>query len=167
MLPALPRCRRALRRRLTPLLAAAARTPGADRYRKHFPAYAHLWLLLLHGRSNSPSLRQTYALLRTTPGLFARLGVTQGLSFSQLARSSTSRPSAGLESLLAALVADAQRTVIPDRSWRLLRKVQAIASTFSGSAPTSAPGAGMAASRRVCACRPPSTSAATSPPTSG
>lgn len=79
--------------------------------------------------SSSPSLRQTYALLAAA-GLFARLGLVNGLSFSQLARSSTSRPSACVEALLAGLVAQAQRAVIPDRSWRLLRKVQAVDSTF-------------------------------------
>lgn len=130
MIPAVPTCSRRLRRTLGPAIAEAAQTPGADRYRKHFPAIAHLWILLLHGLSHSPSLRQTYALLVTTTGLFARLGLVDGLSFSQLARSSTSRPSACVEALLATLVAQAQRTVTPDRSWRLLRKVQAIDSTF-------------------------------------
>ncbi|MBA2469636.1 MAG: IS4 family transposase [Chloroflexia bacterium] len=130
MIPALPDCSRALRRLLTPRIAAAARTSGADRYRKHFPATAHLWLLLLHGLLGSPSLRHTHALLGGLPGAFARLGLTQGLSLSQLARSSTSRPSACVEALLADLTAQARRTVIADASWRLLRKVQIIDSTF-------------------------------------
>ncbi len=130
MIPAVPACSRRLRRILVPAIRHAARTPGADRYRKHFPAVAHLWLLIIHGVSGAPSLRQTYALLATTTGLFARLGLGDGLSFSQLARSSTSRPSACVEALLATLVVQARRTVVPDRSWRLLRKVQAVDSTF-------------------------------------
>lgn len=121
---------RQLRRILTPLIARAAQTPGADRYRKHFPAAAHLWLLLLHGLSCAPSLRQSYALLTATPGLFRRLGLPEGISFSQVARSSTSRPSACFETLLADLSAQARRTVVPDAAFRLLRKVQIIDSTF-------------------------------------
>jgi hypothetical protein len=130
MIPALPGCSRALRRLLTPRIAAAARTPGADRYRKHFPTTAHLWLLLLHGLLGSPSLRHTHAVLGGLPGAFAQLGLTQGLSLSQLARSSTSRPSACVETLRAELTAHARRTIVPDASWRLLRKVQIIDSTF-------------------------------------
>lgn len=121
---------RRLRRLLTPLIGRAAQTPGADRYRKHFPAAAHLWLLLLHGLSCAPSLRQSYALLTATPGLFRRLGLPRGISFSQVARSSTSRPSACVEALLADLCAQARRTVVPDASFRLLRKIQLIDSTF-------------------------------------
>jgi hypothetical protein len=130
MIPALPGCARAARRLLRPRIRRAARTPGADRYRKHFPAAAHLWLLVLHGLLGSPSLRQTHALLAGLPGALARVGVGDGLSFSQLARSSTSRPSACFEALAAGLVAHAQRTVVPDTTWRLLRKVQIVDSTF-------------------------------------
>lgn len=100
---------------LTPRIRTAAQVPAADRYRKHFPASAHLWLLLLHGLSGSPSLRQTYAVGQAVPRLFARLGLTHGLSFSQLARSSTSRPAACVEAVLADLVAEAHRTVVPDQ----------------------------------------------------
>lgn len=133
MIPAsgpFPACSRRLRRLLTPAIARAAQTPGVDRYRKHFPVTAHLWLLLLHGLGASPSLRQSFALLGAVPGLFGRLGLRRGLSFSQLARSSTSRPSAGFEVLLAELVRQAQRTVVPDASWRALRRVQILDSTF-------------------------------------
>ncbi len=130
MIPATLGCSRHLRRLLTPAIRRAARTPGADRYRKHFPASAHLWLLVLHGLGVSPSLRQTYALLVTVPGLLGRLGLAQGLSFSQLARSSTSRPAACVETLLAELVGLARRHVAPDPAGRLLRKVQALDSTF-------------------------------------
>lgn len=129
MIPAALECSRQARRRLAPSSRRAARTPGADRYRKHFPATAHLWILLLHGLSASPSLRQTHATLHARPGLFGRIGLGQGLSYSQLARSATSRPSACVETLLAALVAEAHRSVLPDRSWRILRRVQIIDST--------------------------------------
>ncbi len=128
--PDLPSCSRRLRRTLAPVIVRAAQTPGADRYRKHFPAAAHLWLLLLHGLSCSPSLRQSYALVSAVPGLFGRLGLTHGLSFSQLARSTTSRPAGCFEALLAEVVAQAHRTVVPDASWRALRKLQLIDSTF-------------------------------------
>lgn len=121
---------RQLRRTIAPAIVRAARTPGADRYRKHFPAAAHLWLLVLHGLSSSPSLRQSYAVFRAVPGLFARLGLSDGLSFSQLARSSTSRPPDCFEQLLADLIRQAQRTVVPDAAWRILRKVLVIDSTF-------------------------------------
>lgn len=127
---AIPSCSRRVRRLLAPAILRAARTPDVDRYRKHFPAAAHLWLLLLHGLRGSPSLRQSYALLLAIPGLFRHLGLAQGLSFSQLARSTTSRPSACFEALLADLCAQAQRTVVPDASWRALRKVQILDSTF-------------------------------------
>lgn len=130
MIRATRTCGRRLRRVLAPSIRRAARTPGADRYRKHFPAAAHLWILLLHGLSATPSLRQTYAMLAAEPGRFSRLGLGQGIRFSQLARSSTSRPSACVEALLADLVAQAQRAVVPDRAWRILRRVQLIDSTF-------------------------------------
>ena len=130
MIAALPGASRPLRRLLGPCVSAAARTPGADRYRKHFPAAAHLWLLVVHGLLGVSSLRQTYAVLSGLPGVLARLGLAQGLSFSQLARSSTSRPSACAEALRAALVTRARRTVVPDSHWRLLRKVQLVDSTF-------------------------------------
>lgn len=130
MIPALPGSSRQVRRLLARSIRRAAQTPGADRYRKHFPATAHLWLLVLHGLSASPNLRQTYAMLVASPGLFARLGLLQGLSFSQLARSSTRRPSGCIEAVLADLVLQAQRVVVPDRSWRILRRVQLIDSTF-------------------------------------
>ena len=129
MIPA-PSAGRHLRRRLAPAVRRAATTPGADRYRKHFPATAHLWLLVLHGLLGFPSLRQAHAALAIVPGLFARLGLTQGLSLSQLARSSTSRPAACFERLATSLIAQARHTVSPDPSWRLLRKVQIVDSTF-------------------------------------
>ncbi|MBA2468687.1 MAG: IS4 family transposase [Chloroflexia bacterium] len=130
MIPVLPACSRTLRRLLTPRIRAAAKTPGVARYRKHFPVTAHCWILVLHVLLASPSLRQTHALLANLPGAFARLGLDRGISLSQLARSSTSRPSAYFEIVLADLIAQAKRTVIADASWRLLRRVQIVDSTF-------------------------------------
>jgi putative transposase len=125
-----PAAGRRLRRRLTPLVRAAAATPGADHYRKHFPAWAHLWILLWHGLSGSPSLRRTYDLLVRDGRHDAWLGLEQGLSYSQLARSSTSRPLACLEALLVAAVQHVRRTAPPDPLWQLLHKVQALDSSF-------------------------------------
>ena len=127
---ALPSGSRRLRRLVAPAIARAGATPGADRYRKHFPASAHLWLLVLHGLGAAPSLRQGFAVLSAVPDLFARLGLRQGLSFSQLARSTSSRPGACFEALLADLVAQARRTVVPDASWRAMRHVLLLDSTF-------------------------------------
>lgn len=130
MIPALPGCCRRLRRQLTPMLRRAAAVPDADRYRKRFTTRAHLLILLLHGMSGSPSLRQTHTQLDAVPGLLARLGLPGGISLSQLARSSTSRPALCFETLLAEVLARARRTVVPDRAWRLLHRTVAIDSTF-------------------------------------
>jgi hypothetical protein len=100
---------RQLRRQLAPMVARAAATPGADRYRKRFPALAHLWILLLHVLWQSPSLRTTYARLSSSPGLWQRWGMCTPISFSQLARSSTSRPPACVEALLTSLLAAARQ----------------------------------------------------------
>lgn len=130
MIPPALRCGRRLRRRLAPLVRRAGATPGADRYRKHFPATAHLWLLLFHVLEGADSLRQTHARLAAIPGLFARLGLCRGLSRSQFARSSTSRDPACFERLFAAVVARARSTASRDPRWRALTKVQAVDSTF-------------------------------------
>jgi Transposase DDE domain len=125
MIP-LPGLGRRVRRRLVPLIARAAATPGADRYRKHFPLRAHLWMLLFHVLDGAASLRQTHARLAATA--FAGLELPQGISLSQLARSSTSRDPTGVAQLLAALVARARGS--PDPAWRVLTAVQVVDSTF-------------------------------------
>jgi hypothetical protein len=95
-----------LRRLLARPIRRAAAVPGADRYRKHFPAVAHLWFLVWHGANASPSLRQSHAMLMADPALWGRLGMPpMGISRSQLARSSTSRPPACLEQLFITLQA--------------------------------------------------------------
>jgi hypothetical protein len=65
---------------------------------------------------------------RPTPGAWTRLGLPQGISRSQLARSSTSRPPACAEQLLADLVRHADRA--PDPALRQLRRIQVVDSTF-------------------------------------
>jgi len=52
---------RRLRRLLDPLILAAGVDTGADRYRKSFPAFAHVWMLVLHALSGNTSLRQSHA----------------------------------------------------------------------------------------------------------
>jgi hypothetical protein len=125
---AVPGCARRLRRLLRTPLRRAAAVPRADRYRKHFPAAAHLRILIGHALAGSPSLRHTHARLAATG--FAGLGLPQGVSLSQLARSSTSRDPTCFETLLADVVARMRNAKAPDGTWRLLRKVQVLDSTF-------------------------------------
>lgn len=87
-------CGRRLRRRLQRVVRTVGQVPDADRYRKHFPAEAHAWILLHHVLTGSDSLRQTHAGLLTQERELAALGLTEGLSRSQLARSTISRPPA-------------------------------------------------------------------------
>jgi hypothetical protein len=108
----------------------AAATPGADRYRKHFTAQAHLWVLLLHVLWGSRSLRITAALLAGLDRWWQQWGMASSISFSQLARSSTSRPSACAETLATLVLALARRQAAPDPTWRLLQRTVALDSTF-------------------------------------
>jgi len=123
---------RRLRGLADPLVSAAGAVPGADRYRKRFPARAHLWILLDHVLAGGDSLRQTHARLET--GGWAGLGLPDGISLSQLARSSTSRSPDPAAHLLAALVARARRAADraarADPAWAALRNVQLVDSTF-------------------------------------
>lgn len=120
----------AVRQRLTPLVERAAASPGANRYRKRFGAVAHLWILLLHTLWASPSLRQTHAALRATPRWWQRWAMAAPISFSQLARSSSSHPSACLEALFEAVLADTRRQLQHDPETRLLQRLAALDSTF-------------------------------------
>ena len=98
-------------RELRPVLAAGARRCQADRYRKHFDHFAHTVFLLSHGLSGHASLRVSYTTFPTARGLvaLAELGTADperlGISFSQLADSSRSRPAALLSGLLPSLAA--------------------------------------------------------------
>lgn len=104
-LPISRRLRRAVPNLVDPLVAAASARPEADRYRKHFTTDAHLRLLLDHALSGSPSLRQTHAGVDLAAENWAAYGLEQRVSLSQLARSSTSRPSACLETVANGLLA--------------------------------------------------------------
>lgn len=121
---------RHVRRTIAPFIERAAATPGADRYRKSFPAQAHLWMLLLHFWWGSDSLRQTYGRLSGCAAWLALWGMTALISFSQFARSSSSRPVACAEALFADALAQARGQHPTDPQWRLLTRVQAIDSTF-------------------------------------
>jgi hypothetical protein len=118
--------RRAFTTILDPQVSAAAALPGANRYRKHFHTKAHLWILLRHGLSGSLSLRQTHARLDLAPTGWHEVGLDHRVSLSQLARSSTSRPSACLEQLAHALLAQ----VPPRRNDPVLAQVWARDSSF-------------------------------------
>jgi hypothetical protein len=108
---ALRRWLAALLRDVRPDLAASARQCDADRYRKHFGHFAHMVFLCYHGLSGHPSLRVSYATFPTAPGLVALAGLGTahperlGISFSQLADSSRSRPAALVSGLLPTLAA--------------------------------------------------------------
>lgn len=98
-------------RGLEPQIVASAAACRGDRYRKHFDSLAHACLLLFHGLSGSPSLRQSYETFAGCPGLMAvaRLATASadellGVSFSQFADSNTTRPAAFLVGLIPALV---------------------------------------------------------------
>lgn len=121
---------RQIRRLVAPLIASAAATDGADRYRKRFTAKAPLWVVLFHGLWGSPSLRQTHARLAVSTRWWHRWAMSGPVSFSQLARSSTSRPSACVETLLAETIAVARRQPTSNPLWHKLRRVAALDSTF-------------------------------------
>lgn len=130
MLPQAAPAQRQIRRRLEPFIQRAATTPGADRYRKRFPVLAHLWTLVLHVLLGSASLRQTHSLIGASMQWWQRWGMTTWISFSQLARSSSSRPLACVETVLADVVAAARRQPIRDPLWHRLQRVEAVDSTF-------------------------------------
>lgn len=126
--PAAPAARR-LRRTLDPLIRDAAKLSDADRYRKSFPARAHAWMLLLHTMGANRSLRQSHALQYSDPALRRFLGMEGWVSYSQLARSSASRPSECFEGLLACVLRLA-RGRADRRSPELLDGVRLLDSTF-------------------------------------
>jgi Transposase DDE domain len=97
------------------VIARSATACRADAYRKHFPARSHVLLLLYHGLSDHPSLKASYQAVATWPEFSAHCRLDAGedqlsVSYSQVARSSTSRPAAllaGLVPVLAGLVRQA------------------------------------------------------------
>jgi hypothetical protein len=97
-----------------PAVRASTAACQGERYRKHFDSFAHLSLLVFHGLSGLPSLRQSFGAFAACDGLVALsgLGAPQAapdaglrVSFSQYAASNTSRPAAFLSGLLPRLAA--------------------------------------------------------------
>jgi hypothetical protein len=134
MIPDSRGCGRRLYRKVQPLIVDAAHSAGgrADRYRKHFRAVSHMWLLILHIAHGAPSLRQSHARWGAIAGLQRRLGLPNWISLSQLARSSTSREADCFENLLEKLTEQVKRTsgLCKDAEWQALNKTAAIDSTF-------------------------------------
>jgi len=98
---------------LRPEIAASAAACDAERYRKHFDADAHACLLLFHGLSSGPSLRQSYATVADCPQWATLSGLATdqegelAVSFSHFAASNTARPPAFLGGLIPAFRARA------------------------------------------------------------
>lgn len=124
---------RRLRKTLSPMVEDAVENSEADRYRKSFAASTHIWMLLLHTMSANDSLRQSHAQQSSDMPLRRRLGMERSfVSFSQFARSSSSRDPECLELLFASLARKAKRrATTPGGSlWALLEKTAALDSTF-------------------------------------
>jgi len=109
---------------LRPVVEAGAAANQTDRYRKRFTTFQHSCLLLFHGLSRLPSLRQSYAAFGLCPGLLALSGLgaveagptaveaepaALGVSYSQYAASNTSRSPDAMAHLFFALLARARR----------------------------------------------------------
>jgi hypothetical protein len=97
---------------LRPVIEASATACGAEHSRKHFTSYRHLCLLLFHGLSSHPSLRQSYEHFGACRGLVAasELGRDDGaerlgVSYSHLTTSNGTRPAALLVGVVSHLVA--------------------------------------------------------------
>ncbi len=110
-------------RQLRPVVEAEAAVHQTDRYRKHFTTFQHSCLLVFHGLSRLPSLRQSYAAFGLCPGLLALSGLgpdeaepgadevepgALGVSYSQYAASNTSRPPEAMAHLFFTLLARAR-----------------------------------------------------------
>lgn len=126
--------------RLRPAVRASAARCDAERYRKHFDTFAHTSLLLFHGLSGSPSLRQRYGVFGACPGLVALSGRGDPLtapdaglrvSYSQFAASNTSRPATALAGLLPALSARV-RQLTPEPGATAPGDLHLLDSTFLG-----------------------------------
>jgi hypothetical protein len=141
---------RRLRKTISPLISEAVRESRADRYRKCFSASSHLWMLILHTMSANHSLRQSHAGLQADPRVRRFLGMEQGLvSYSQFARSSTSRPADLFERLLGSVLRvargrgarrGARRGTQPGtHEEQTLRGVRLLDSTFFALAPGRSP----------------------------
>ncbi len=123
---------RRLRRILSPTIEEAVENSSADRYRKSFPASAHIWMLLLHTIGANDPLRQSHAQQSSGTPLRRRLGMEDSfVSSSQLARSSTPRDPECFERLFSPPARKAKSR--PARGGglaALLEKTAALGSTF-------------------------------------
>jgi hypothetical protein len=137
MIPQSWDCGRRLYRVVQPILHEATANGKADRYRKRFKAQAHAWILILHIMRGANSLRQSHAELGANLAVRSKLHITEWISFSQLARSSTSRPPDCFEQLLVQVLKVARRQAKQansqdDADWLFLNKTKAVDSTFLG-----------------------------------
>ncbi len=101
---------------LRPVVEASAAGCGAEHSRKHFTSYQHLCLLLFHGLSSHPSLRQSYEHFAACRGLVAASELDPadgtdrlGVSYSHLAASNGTRPAALLVGVVGHLLARLRR----------------------------------------------------------
>lgn len=139
MIPQSRGCARRLYKIVQPILCEAVNKhkDKVDRYRKRFKTHSHAWILILHMMRGADSLRQSHAELGANAPLRRKLGISEWISFSQLARSSTSRAPDCFEELLMQVCKLAQlqfqaRIVDDDADWKFLNKAKAIDSTFLG-----------------------------------
>lgn len=132
MLPSSALPARRLRRAIDPLIEEAVARSRADRYRKSFPARAHAWMLILHTMGANPSLRRSHAHQGADPALgrFLGMGGSSWVSYSQLARSSTSRPAGCFEGLLASVLRLARGRAAGRRSREISDGVRLLDSSF-------------------------------------
>jgi hypothetical protein len=95
---------------LQPTILHSAAVCRSDRYRKTFDTMTHTCLLLFHGLSGSPSLRQSYAAFPACESLTTLCGwptapeTRPPVSFSQWAASNSSRSPTFLAGLIPSLV---------------------------------------------------------------
>lgn len=98
------------------VVEASAAACGAEHSRKHFTSYQQVCLLLFHGLSSHPSLRQSYEHFAACGGLVAASGLGTGdgderlgVSYSHLASSNGTRPAAVLVGVVGHLLARVRR----------------------------------------------------------
>jgi hypothetical protein len=99
---------------LRPVIEASAASCRAEHSRKHFTSYRHLCLLLFHGLSSHPSLRQSYEHFAACEGLVAASGLGArdgrlGVSYSNLAAANGTRPVGVLVGVVGHLLARLRR----------------------------------------------------------
>ena len=101
---------------LRPVIEASAAACRAEHGRKHFTSFQQLCLLLFHGLAAQGSLRQSYEQFAACRGLVAASGLAApdgsdrlGVSYSQVAASNGTRPTAVAAGVVAHLMARVRR----------------------------------------------------------